>query len=132
MRSVKGEMTSMVVLIAIEIGLVILASVLGLILLPTPWSLVPMFAVNVVLGIGTPVYLILRSRTLRARLQSMEGRICPGCGQSLVGLGDEGTCPECGVDFEIGKVRKRWGLVAGEEGPPGRPKIQIPKSAIAI
>jgi len=58
--------------------------------------------------------------TLFARLHSTrtlktsEWRLCRGCLQSLVGLGERGACPECGRPFETVEVVSDWRRQYGE------------------
>lgn len=47
-------------------------------------------------------------RDLLRRLREAGGRLCPGCEFDLRGLGDSGSCPECGRPFEIDAVRAQW------------------------
>ena len=44
----------------------------------------------------------------RAQLIENDCRVCPHCLFSLVGLSDAGTCPECGNDYEMERVRGHW------------------------
>jgi len=45
---------------------------------------------------------------VRRRLRQTDGRLCPACGHSLVGLGDGGRCPECGRAFILDADREMW------------------------
>lgn len=47
-------------------------------------------------------------RRLYQRVERSDSRLCLDCGYDLRGSGEAGTCPECGVSFEIAEVRKRW------------------------
>lgn len=38
------------------------------------------------------------------------GRRCWNCGYVLEGLGEAGTCPECGKAYDLPGLRARWGL----------------------
>ncbi|MDX2132349.1 MAG: hypothetical protein SFY69_09880 [Planctomycetota bacterium] len=41
------------------------------------------------------------------------GRRCWSCGYALHGLGDAGSCPECGVPFRLADLREKWGVPDG-------------------
>jgi hypothetical protein len=47
-------------------------------------------------------------RRLRREYSSSGGRLCTGCGHTLGGLGEVGTCPECGQSFDIPRDRTAW------------------------
>lgn len=42
------------------------------------------------------------------RLRALEYRVCPRCAYSLVGLPDEHTCPECGIEYSVESLRAQW------------------------
>jgi hypothetical protein len=56
--------------------------------------------------------LFRRMVALRRGLRAGDGRFCLGCGYHLDDLGDSGRCPECGTEFDITKVRRKWNLIA--------------------
>ena len=50
----------------------------------------------------------LRIRAFRELLRKADYELCLRCGYSLRGLPGRHTCPECGVEYEIGEVQKQW------------------------
>src|SRR4029079_12229248 len=60
------------------------------------------------LALGVRV-IVARGRRRSLRLLDATGcRCCLACRHSLVGLGDEGRCPECGTPFVRHAVRIGW------------------------
>ncbi len=47
-------------------------------------------------------------RRLYRRIRQADCRVCTFCMSPLSGLGDEGTCPECGQTFTAGSLRATW------------------------
>jgi hypothetical protein len=54
----------------------------------------------------------LRARA-RAVLVKTRGLTCLSCGFSLVGLDENGQCPECGVSYYADHVTRCWSNAAG-------------------
>ncbi len=65
----------------------------------------------------TPSALLFAFKYLRwqKRARSLQGRLCGNCLHDLRGLGDAGTCPECGQPFSLDQLRLYW---KGVEIPP--------------
>lgn len=65
----------------------------------------------------TPSALLFAFKYLRwqKRARSLQGRMCGNCLHDLRGLGDAGTCPECGHPFSLDQLRRYW---KGVEIPP--------------
>ncbi|MCX5691781.1 MAG: hypothetical protein NTV94_18645 [Planctomycetota bacterium] len=51
-----------------------------------------------------------QSRIARA-VRAAKGRACTHCVHDLNGLGDAGTCPECGIPFNAAQDQRRWAQV---------------------
>lgn len=72
------------------------------------WALpgIPLVCVTATLGTG----LFARRRMVRIRraVQAASGRACTGCLYNLSGLGEAGTCPECGRGFDGAADRRSW------------------------
>ena len=72
-----------------------------------PWVCQPpqgLFSLFALVALSWLVALVARRQT-RVKLryiQSCGFRVCPDCGYRLVGLGDHGTCPECGRAYDVG------------------------------
>ena len=47
-------------------------------------------------------------RRLKRRVRERRGRLCTACLFPLEGLGDAGTCPECGTDYDIASTIESW------------------------
>lgn len=47
-------------------------------------------------------------RRLKRRVREHGGRLCTACLFPLKGLGDAGTCPECGTDYDIASTIESW------------------------
>jgi len=45
---------------------------------------------------------------MRLHAASLDFRICPECGYSLVDLDLEGTCPECGTPYTPEELEVVW------------------------
>ncbi len=55
------------------------------------------------------VLLLARDRRRLAReLEDPGFALCTECGYCLTGLGTEGRCPECGANFNLDELRRRW------------------------
>ena len=54
---------------------------------------------------------------IKRALQAAEGRACVACIYDLRGLGDTGTCPECGHLFCIKQDRKAWTMAGCQYNP---------------
>jgi len=79
-------------------------------------------AVYYALYVGISVSITLASlhrQRVRARrvCTTTAGRACPRCTYCLTGLGSAGTCPECGVRFELRSVVTFWYDRAGWRTP---------------
>lgn len=47
-------------------------------------------------------------RRLKRVFAASGGRVCTSCVHDLQGLGESGSCPECGRPFEIERDRRAW------------------------
>ena len=47
-------------------------------------------------------------RRLKRRVREHGGKLCTACLFPLKGLGDAGTCPECGTDYDIATTIEAW------------------------
>ena len=54
------------------------------------------------------VWAARRLTKFRARVRELEYRVCPHCAYPLDGLGDAGSCPECGLTFTLEGLRDVW------------------------
>lgn len=59
-------------------------------------------------GVIQPIVISRQLRRLYSELEDAGGMLCPACGSSLLGLGDEGICPECGKPYSRPDVQKQW------------------------
>jgi hypothetical protein len=50
-------------------------------------------------------------RRIRRAVRASGGRACTYCVHDLSGLGDTGTCPECGHAFDAAADARRWARV---------------------
>lgn len=50
------------------------------------------------------------------RAAELKFRVCWECGYHLRGLGDEGTCPECGKTYTLAELREKWTAGQGKSG----------------
>ncbi len=65
-----------------------------------------MGAAGAILGIGI-------AREVK-RAQSLQFRVCWNCGYHLEGLEAQGTCPECGKQYDFGQLEQRWKTAAAQ------------------
>lgn len=71
-------------------------------------------ALAAVLSLGWSVWCWRRLRAnARAVLVKTRGLTCLSCGFSLVGLDENGHCPECGVSYYADHVTRCWSNAAG-------------------
>ena len=115
MRGVRGERNLM---IAVTVPTIVLASTVPFIPLlffhpPGFGSILITFCLALLCHGPMIAFLIWRAKHINRVYSAADGRICPECGQSLVGLGDEGTC----TAFEIADIRRRWRSVVHEKTP---------------
>jgi hypothetical protein len=79
-----------------------------------PWRaapiVVPLAIMPAVIGLTTLVNLHpwVELGRVSTCVQDVGGCMCLDCGYSLRGLPDVGTCPECGLPYEIDTVRETW------------------------
>jgi hypothetical protein len=57
-------------------------------------------------------------RRARTILVQTRGLTCLSCGFSLVGLDENGYCPECGAGYYADHLSRCWSNAAGFPGPP--------------
>lgn len=50
-------------------------------------------------------------RRIKRAVLAADGRACTHCVHDLRGLGDTGTCPECGHAFDVAVDVRRWARV---------------------
>ncbi len=50
-------------------------------------------------------------RRIKRAVLAAHGRACINCVHDLSGLGDTGTCPECGHAFDAAADQRRWARV---------------------
>jgi len=60
------------------------------------------------LSIGLQLVLWRRVYRTRSRAASLDYRICPECGYSLVDLDEVGMCPECGTPYNPVELEVVW------------------------
>jgi hypothetical protein len=81
-----------------------------------------MFAPNVWLSLGIPLACFAPvfvafvgiwhgQRRIKRAVLAAHGRACIHCVHDLGGLGDTGTCPECGRAFDIAADQRSWARV---------------------
>lgn len=70
-------------------------------------SAVPGWAFAAVPAASLGVFGVAVLRFLR-RLRACGGRLCPACGYALVGLDEDGVCPECGTKYTARQLRYTW------------------------
>jgi hypothetical protein len=90
------------------VGAVLIASmVLVFELLSLPGQQLIGFASVVLVPAVVAVYFVGWTRW-RRKLLACHLKCCLACHQDLRGLPDEGRCPECGRDYDIGAVQAAW------------------------
>lgn len=69
---------------------------------------IPLYLAMAAAGLAAAVLRRRGWRRFRRAYSASGGRLCTGCGHTLVGLGDSGTCPECGQPFDLPRDRAAW------------------------
>ena len=115
MRGKRQEIILWIAVISAGVILMVASIVFGLVFLTSPWQIVPFFVAVTFVNFGTQAFTGWRILHLRRLHCDADGRICPKCGHLLVGLEDEGTCPECGTPFNLADVKRQWQSIIGEE-----------------
>lgn len=59
---------------------------------------------------------------VRRRVEEHDLLLCTHCGYSLVGLSEQGNCPECGGLFDVWEVRHEWKKWFGALGRASAPR----------
>jgi len=55
------------------------------------------------------LWIVLRGyRRIKPAVVAASGRACVGCVHDLNGLGNSGTCPECGRAFDLAADQRSW------------------------
>ncbi len=83
---------------------------------------------NLWLSVGVPlacfapmfvsIFFIWRGqRRIKRAVLAANGRACINCVHDLTGLGDTGTCPECGYVFDTPADQRRWARVGMHPSP---------------
>jgi len=55
------------------------------------------------------LWIVLRGyRRIKPAVVAASGRACVGCVQHLNGLGNSGTCPECGRVLDLAADQRSW------------------------
>lgn len=60
---------------------------------------------------GPVLWLRWADRRREALLRRCGWRICPRCGYVLVGLAEDGVCPECGLRYRGRELARVWSCV---------------------
>jgi len=123
MRGKRDEIILWTVVFAAGVVLMAASAACSVIFWQSRWTLVMFFVVLGTVSLAMPVFLVARTLRLRRVYLASDGRICPQCGHSLLGLGEEGICPECGKEFERSDVRLQWKDIIGVKGS------QLPETA---
>lgn len=55
-----------------------------------------------------------RREALLRLLSQYDCRVCIRCRYPLIGLGSDGTCPECGMTFDLVNVQAHWKRAMGK------------------
>lgn len=74
------------------------------IVLTRPWYLQVIGALGWVYGLSE----LIAARRCHRHVRSVEYGACPDCLYDLRGVGETGTCPECGRAYEMDEVRTLW------------------------
>ena len=95
--------------IVLALGVAVVLSITGATRWPR-WLWLSLCVAPGLVGWGASIALIVWSRRLRRRAREHRGAVCWGCGYVLGGLADRGVCPECGAAFDLGQLRRLWGV----------------------
>lgn len=70
--------------------------------------LVFVLVISLAPALVTGAVVVMKTRRIKRAYAASDGCLCTGCTHDLRGLGEQGTCPECGRAFDVERDRLGW------------------------